>query len=690
MRAHASKTNENSSHRHGAHDNKKKDQNKNPFTNDIREHYLEKQTDVATDIHYADDQSAFFQGSGTPVVQKSLKASSSNASGNSDTKSNTTNASSNALPDPVRTDMEQAFNTDFSDVNIETNSKKADDLGALAYTQGNTITFGPNQYNPTTQQGRELLGHELTHVVQQREGKVVPTIQQKGAYINDDSALEREADEKGKRAAQTKAQDASSKEGDDKTPQKKPISNSPKPVIQRAMKFEWQMDKGNYMYRDTGNSVEPLPRKYGPQDYIVKGDSGVRLESESGGKPEFETGWEKKWSKIKAHMNEAQAMVKMMNAAKNVKGSDGKTYKELPFSAEQLKHLTPNQGYSTTGSTWDVYQKTGKLLARKDENIRTSPEYNPNDTKFNYKGRIKKGTKLKVVLESDDGKWLKVKSPEISGWIIKTSTKPETKKYESNAKKNEKSIDTELKSNERLLIKIGDASWRGAFQVSESFALAQAKSYITKNEEVKASTYVNSAVDRLMKLPVAQGGSKELRGFLSMVVLFLKRAETSNTKHGYAKAAFKLMSRTNFGSIYKYSDMTKKDKEIFRSLVYGTSQGIIPLLGLSRSSKVFAQQPIGLDKSTVLDVTVYKWLTGIIKGIDYLSNPTANVSGAMGAHHIQKEQGKNKNLVRYENRGPSSRVQPAVNWEKYAWYWFEKATDERPRETGKGKTGLEK
>ncbi|MBN2817614.1 MAG: DUF4157 domain-containing protein, partial [Bacteroidales bacterium] len=65
----------------------------------------------------------------------------------------------------------------------------------------------PGQYNPGSQKGQELIGHELTHVVQQREGRVAPTKQGKGLPVNDNPALEKEADEMGAKAAQGKMAD---------------------------------------------------------------------------------------------------------------------------------------------------------------------------------------------------------------------------------------------------------------------------------------------------------------------------------------------------------------------------------------------------------------------------------------------------------------------------------------------------
>lgn len=105
-----------------------------------------------------------------------------------------------SMPEPVQAKMEASFGTDFSGVRIHTDSPQAESIGALAYTQGSDIAFAPGQYQPETQSGQELLGHELTHVAQQASGRVADPAA--GASpVNEDSALESEADEMGARAA---------------------------------------------------------------------------------------------------------------------------------------------------------------------------------------------------------------------------------------------------------------------------------------------------------------------------------------------------------------------------------------------------------------------------------------------------------------------------------------------------------
>ncbi len=70
----------------------------------------------------------------------------------------------------TRAYFEPRFGMDFSSVRLHTNSRateSASSINALAYTLGNDVVFGAGQYQPETAQGKRLLAHELTHVVQQ-------------------------------------------------------------------------------------------------------------------------------------------------------------------------------------------------------------------------------------------------------------------------------------------------------------------------------------------------------------------------------------------------------------------------------------------------------------------------------------------------------------------------------------------
>lgn len=114
--------------------------------------------------------------------------------------SRTVQRKSDGMPEQVQMKMESAFGASFSDVSIHEGSK-ASDVGALAYTQGSDIHFAPGKYQPNTKSGQELLGHELAHVIQQREGRVQANGEVNGVPLNDNAALEREADQLGAKAA---------------------------------------------------------------------------------------------------------------------------------------------------------------------------------------------------------------------------------------------------------------------------------------------------------------------------------------------------------------------------------------------------------------------------------------------------------------------------------------------------------
>jgi hypothetical protein len=71
-------------------------------------------------------------------------------------------------------DMEHRFGHDFSQVRVHTGEaaeRSARDVNANAYTVGHNIAFGAGRFAPETHDGRRLIAHELTHVVQQSELK---------------------------------------------------------------------------------------------------------------------------------------------------------------------------------------------------------------------------------------------------------------------------------------------------------------------------------------------------------------------------------------------------------------------------------------------------------------------------------------------------------------------------------------
>jgi hypothetical protein len=103
------------------------------------------------------------------------------------------------MPDSLKSGVESLSGMDMSDVRVHTGSAEPAQLNALAFAQGNEIHVAPGQ--------EKHVPHEAWHVVQQRQGRVQPTMDVGGRAVNDDPGLEREADQMGSKAAQARARD---------------------------------------------------------------------------------------------------------------------------------------------------------------------------------------------------------------------------------------------------------------------------------------------------------------------------------------------------------------------------------------------------------------------------------------------------------------------------------------------------
>lgn len=93
------------------------------------------------------------------------------------------------LDAPVRQRMEASFGADFSDVRVHTGASAAASAKAVdahAYTVGNEIVLGEGQA-PGAGSHERTLAHELTHVVQQRQGPVDGTPTAGGISVSDPS-----------------------------------------------------------------------------------------------------------------------------------------------------------------------------------------------------------------------------------------------------------------------------------------------------------------------------------------------------------------------------------------------------------------------------------------------------------------------------------------------------------------------
>jgi hypothetical protein len=81
------------------------------------------------------------------------------------------NSSGQPLDRATREYFEPRFGYDFGQVRVHADTRAAQSakaVSARAYAVGNEVAFATGEYAPHTSQGRRLLAHELTHVLQQR------------------------------------------------------------------------------------------------------------------------------------------------------------------------------------------------------------------------------------------------------------------------------------------------------------------------------------------------------------------------------------------------------------------------------------------------------------------------------------------------------------------------------------------
>ncbi|SDF49384.1 eCIS core domain-containing protein [Chitinophaga filiformis] len=148
----------------------------------------------------ADNQHS--SGLSKPAVQPFQKMPSSAPAGNNNSHPGSANTqpfqlkpNDTGLPDDLKSGIESLSGYSMDDVRVNYNSARPAQLQAHAYAQGTDIHIAPGQ--------ERHLAHEAWHVVQQKQGRVSPTVQlQKDIPVNDDAGLEQEADIMGAKALQ--------------------------------------------------------------------------------------------------------------------------------------------------------------------------------------------------------------------------------------------------------------------------------------------------------------------------------------------------------------------------------------------------------------------------------------------------------------------------------------------------------
>ncbi|ASS48208.1 MAG: hypothetical protein CHH17_05545 [Candidatus Fluviicola riflensis] len=168
--------------------------------------YAEKTVEQSKTIADNGAKSSFINNRPEALTMRNLKDSANNSAQVQQLKAYQTmadqaiiqrQANTTGMPDNLKSGIENLSGYSMSDVKVHYNSDKPAQLNAHAYAQGTQIHLASGQ--------EKHLPHEAWHVVQQKQGRVKPTMQLKGKVaINDDAGLENEADVMGAKAMQFK------------------------------------------------------------------------------------------------------------------------------------------------------------------------------------------------------------------------------------------------------------------------------------------------------------------------------------------------------------------------------------------------------------------------------------------------------------------------------------------------------
>jgi Domain of unknown function (DUF4157) len=116
------------------------------------------------------------------AVQTKHDASANSASPQVAANLKNTAGKGSKLPAKTMHEMNNSFGADFSNVRVHNDSEAVNmnkELNAQAFTHGRDIYFNEGKFDPNSAQGKFLLAHELTHVVQQGAGQPADEVQRK-------------------------------------------------------------------------------------------------------------------------------------------------------------------------------------------------------------------------------------------------------------------------------------------------------------------------------------------------------------------------------------------------------------------------------------------------------------------------------------------------------------------------------
>jgi hypothetical protein len=349
------------------------------------------------------------------------------------------------------------------------------------------------------------------------------------------------------------------------------------------------------------------------------------------------------------------------------------------------------------------------------------------------KERLQEAVDITKAINDQRGTPREVTDPEILDAIDKRKKSPQLGEVvEWPAAYSTAHLTNLRKDKRRLLIQIVDDKWLAKIQASEGIRLSEYESLLREHERPSnvnivlehAKNLFNRAFSAAKKKNSTLNESRfaNLKGFLQLIVNYIVRGQVVNLTGKVNKAAFLLLSRTNFGSLYQEL-LSSEEKALFKSLIPGhkkssahpildelqrpvndlRAKGTLKPISLNRDRKFFFKfkDPATKQKEVTFGPAVGRWLENIPKGKDLLTGK--GISDALGARSVETTPGeKDFEHAQFEVRGTvahGGNNKTADKWVSYAEVIFDEALkrsadtpdDPRtPKVNESSKTGLKK
>lgn len=262
------------------------------------------------------------------------------------------------IPEAVRRKMESLFNADFSNVRIHVGAQ-AKSIGAVAFTMGSQIRFAPGHYNPNTSHGLRLLGHELTHVVQQRSGRVRNPFG-RGIAVVQDTGMEAEADRMGIQAAAHRLPVQAKTVVQPKGIEPPPLwfAGEPVPAIRGEQPFVSLAATGGRPPVDL-HTAQPHPISHSSEGIIQP----RRKRWTHAQREQSRKFWEKKREKEerKRKAEEARLLRTMRSSLAEIAPSDERFFQDYRKSSKPAVTVYRGAGWGITATSLDNYAGPGDI-----------------------------------------------------------------------------------------------------------------------------------------------------------------------------------------------------------------------------------------------------------------------------------------------------------------------------------------